>query len=118
DYNNIQSLEEALDEDVAAVILEPFVFDAPKDDFLHKVHELCKKNGTLLIFDEMWSGFRCALGGAQEFFGIKPDLAVYSKAVANGMPISFLTGRKDVMDLFTKDVFFYTTFGGEALSLA
>src|SRR5690606_24857918 len=61
---------------------------------------------------------RCALGGAQEFFGIKPDLAVYSKAVANGMPISFLTGRKDVMDLFTKDVFFYTTFGGEALSLA
>lgn len=118
DYNNIQSLEEALDDDVAAVILEPFVFDAPKDDFLHKVHELCKKNGTLLIFDEMWSGFRCALGGAQEFFGIKPDLAVYSKAVANGMPIAFLTGRKDVMDLFTKDVFFYTTFGGEALSLA
>ncbi len=118
DYNNIQSLEEALDEDVAAVILEPFVFDAPKEDFLHKVHELCKKNGSLLIFDEMWSGFRCALGGAQEFFGIKPDLAVYSKAVANGMPIAFLTGRKDVMDLFTKDVFFYTTFGGEALSLA
>ncbi len=118
DYNNIKSLEESLDSDVAAVILEPFVFDAPKDDFLQKVQELCKKNGTLLIFDEMWSGFRCALGGAQEFFGIKPDLAVYSKAVANGMPIAFLTGRKDVMDNFTKDVFFYTTFGGEALSLA
>jgi len=72
----------------------------------------------LLIFDEMWSGFRIALGGAQEYFGVKADFACFSKAVANGMPIAFLTGRKDAMELFTKDVFFYTTFGGEALSLA
>jgi len=118
DYNNIESLKESLDQEVAAVILEPFVFDEPKNNFLHEVYELCKANGTLLIFDEMWSGFRLALGGAQEYFGITPDLAVYSKAVANGMPVAFLTGRKDVLDLFTKDVFFYTTFGGEALSLA
>jgi glutamate-1-semialdehyde 2,1-aminomutase len=118
DYNNIESLKEALDKDVAAVIMEPFVFDEPKNNFLQQVYDACKANGTLLIFDEMWSGFRIALGGAQEFFGIKPDLACYSKAVANGMPIAFLTGRKDVMELFTKDVFFYTTFGGEALSLA
>lgn len=118
DYNNIESLKEALDNDVAAVILEPFVFDEPKNNFLQEVYEVCKANGTLLIFDEMWTGFRIALGGAQEYFKIKPDLACYSKAVANGMPIAFLTGRKDVMDLFTKDVFFYTTFGGEALSLA
>ncbi|MEJ7662755.1 MAG: aminotransferase class III-fold pyridoxal phosphate-dependent enzyme [Hymenobacter sp.] len=79
---------------------------------------LCKENGTLLIFDEMWTGFRIAIGGAQEYFGIKPDLAVYSKACANGMPIALLTGRKDVMQLFEQDVFFFTTFGGEALSLA
>lgn len=118
DYNNIESLKESLDGDVAAVILEPYVFDEPKNNFLHEVYELCKANGTLLILDEMWSGFRIALGGAQEYFGIKPDLAVYSKAVANGMPIAFLTGRYEVMELFTKDVFFYTTFGGEALSLA
>lgn len=118
DYNNIDSLKESLDSDVAAVILEPFIFDEPKPDFLKQVYDLCKANGTLLIFDEMWSGFRIALGGAQEFFGIKPDLAVYSKAVANGMPIAFLTGRKEVLNLFTQDVFFYTTFGGEALSLA
>ncbi len=117
-YNDINSLRDSLDGDVAAVILEPFVFDEPKPGYLQEVAELCKKNGTLLIFDEMWSGFRIALGGAQEFFGIKPDLAVYSKAVANGMPIAFLTGRKDVLQLFEKDVFFYTTFGGEALSLA
>ncbi len=118
DYNNIDSLKESLDKDVACVILEPFVFDEPKDNFLHEVQRICKENGTLLIFDEMWSGFRIALGGAQEYFGITPDLAVYSKAVANGMPIAFLTGRRDVMEHFNHDVFFFTTFGGEALSLA
>jgi glutamate-1-semialdehyde 2,1-aminomutase len=118
DYNNIQSVIDSLDSDTACVILEPFVFEAPKDNFLHKLQEACKKNGTLLIFDEMWTGFRVALGGAQEYFGIKPDLAVYSKAFANGMPISLLTGRKDIMQLFEKDVFCFTTFGGEALSLA
>ncbi|HXC04059.1 MAG TPA: aminotransferase class III-fold pyridoxal phosphate-dependent enzyme, partial [Bacteroidia bacterium] len=118
DYNNIQSVIDSLDADTACVILEPFVFEAPKDNFLQKLQEACKKNGTLLIFDEMWSGFRIALGGAQEYFGVTPDLAVYSKAFANGMPISLLTGRKDVMQLFEKDVFFFTTFGGEALSMA
>ena len=118
EYNNIESLKAKLDEDVACVILEPFIFEAPKDNFLQKVQELCEANGTLLIFDEMWTGFRVALGGAQEYFKIKPDLAVYSKAFANGMPIALLTGRKDIMQLFEKDVFFYSTFGGEALSLA
>lgn len=117
-YNDLESVRNSLDEDVAAVILEPFVFEAPKNNFLHELQKLCKQNGTLLIFDEMWTGFRIAVGGAQEYFNIKPDLATYSKAVANGMPISFLTGRKDVMQLFEEEVFFFTTFGGEALSLA
>jgi glutamate-1-semialdehyde aminotransferase len=100
------------------LILEPIVFEAPKDNFLQELHAICKANGTLLIFDEMWTGFRLALGGAQEFFGVTPDLAVYSKACANGMPIAFLTGRDDVMKHFEDDVFYFTTFGGEALSLA
>lgn len=117
-YNDLQSLEDALDDTVAAVILEPLVVQEPKADFLKDVKRLCEKNGTLLIFDEMWTGFRIAMGGAQEYYGVKPDLATYSKAVANGMPLSVLTGRRDVMKLFDKDVFFYTTFGGEALSLA
>ncbi len=118
DYNNIDSVREALDEDTACVILEPFVFEAPKDNFLHELKALCEANGTLLIFDEMWTGFRIALGGAQEYFGVDADLACFSKAVANGMPIALLTGRKEVMQLFNEDVFFFTTFGGEALSLA
>ena len=118
EYNNLESFKELLTADVACVILEPFIFDAPKEGFLHEVARLCKENGTLLIFDEMWTGFRIAVGGAQEFFGITPDLAVYSKAFANGMPIALLTGRKDVMQLFEQEVFFFTTFGGEALSMA
>ncbi len=118
EYNNLSSFKELLTPDVACVILEPFIFDAPKDNFLHEVARLCKENGTLLIFDEMWTGFRIAIGGAQEYFGITPDLAVYSKAFANGMPIALLTGRADVMRLFEQEVFFFTTFGGEALSMA
>ena len=118
EYNNIESVKALLDEDTACVILEPFIFEAPTNDFLKELKTLCSSNGTLLIFDEMWTGFRIAMGGAQEYFNVKPDLACYSKAFANGMPISLLTGRKDVMDLFNEDVFFFTTFGGEALSLA
>ncbi|MGB5530405.1 MAG: aminotransferase class III-fold pyridoxal phosphate-dependent enzyme, partial [Ignavibacteriaceae bacterium] len=117
-YNDIQSVIDSIDEDTAAVILEPFVFEAPRDNFLQKLKDVCTKNGTLLIFDEMWSGFRIAVGGAQEFFNIKADLATFSKAVANGMPIAILVGKKDIMKVLEKDVFFYTTFGGEALSLA
>lgn len=117
-YNDIDSLKDSIDEDTAAVILEPVVFQEPKDNFLHKVAALCKEKGIVLIFDEMWTGFRMALGGAQEYFGITPDLATYSKAVANGMPISILTGKKEIMQLADEDIFFYTTFGGEALSLA
>ena len=117
-YNNIDSLKAVLDSDVACVILEPYVFEAPKDNFLQEVARLTKENGSLLIFDEMWSGFRIALGGAQEYFSVNADLACFSKAVANGMPISFLTGRKDVIERGETDVFIFTTFGGEALSLA
>lgn len=117
-FNDIESIKNALDETVACVILEPFIFEKPQEGFLQELAEICQANGTLLIFDEMWSGFRIALGGAQEFFGIKPDLATYSKACANGMPLAILTGRTDVMSLFDEEVFSFTTFGGEALSLA
>jgi glutamate-1-semialdehyde 2,1-aminomutase len=117
-YNDLPALEEALDEETACVILEPTTFEAPNEGFLEGLAAACRRAGALLIFDEMWTGFRLALGGAQEFFGVTPDLACFSKAVANGMPLSILAGRKDVMSLLEQDVFFFTTFGGEALSLA
>lgn len=117
-YNDLESLKNSLDDDTACLIMEPTVFEAPNEGYLKEVKRLCEENGTLLIFDEMWTGFRLALGGAQEKFGVKADLATFSKAVANGMPLAVLTGRKDVMSLFDRELFFYTTFGGEALSLA
>jgi glutamate-1-semialdehyde aminotransferase len=117
-YNDLASVEAALDDDVACVILEPVTFEKPRDGFLTALKELCAERGALLVFDEMWTGFRLALGGAQERFGVTADLACFSKAVANGMPLSVLTGRAEVMKLVDREVFFYSTFGGEALSLA
>lgn len=117
-YNDIQSVKDSIDKDTACIIIEPFVFEEEKNNFLQELRKVCDEYGTLLIFDEMWTGFRIAKGGAQEYFNVKADLACFSKAVANGMPISILTGRADVMQLLEKDVFFFTTFGGEALSLA
>ncbi|MHB1046512.1 MAG: aminotransferase class III-fold pyridoxal phosphate-dependent enzyme [Thermoanaerobaculia bacterium] len=117
-YNDLAGVAESIDDDTACVILEPTVFEAPKPGFLEGLRTLCTERRVLLVFDEMWTGFRLALGGAQEHFGVTPDLATFSKAIANGMPLSVLAGRADVMSLLEREVFFFTTFGGEALSLA
>lgn len=117
-YNDLFTLMESLDEEVACVILEPTIFDAPDEGYLRVIKRACESAGALLIFDEMWTGFRVALGGAQQRYDVIADLACFSKAVANGMPLSVLTGRSEVMRLLDEDVFFFTTFGGEALSLA
>jgi glutamate-1-semialdehyde aminotransferase len=117
-YNDIDSVIDAIDSDTACVILEPFVFERENGSFLAHLREVCDRYGVILIFDEMWTGFRCALGGAQAFYGVRSDLSLFSKAMANGMPLSAITGRRDLMSLLERDVFFFTTFGGEALSLA
>ena len=119
-YNDITSLEKIFAKhpgDVAAVILEPIGVEFPKDKFLEKVRDLCDKNGALLIFDEIVTGFRLALGGGQEYFKVVPDLATTGKGMANGMPISALMGKRKIMKKL-EDVFFSFTFGGEALSIA
>lgn len=118
EYNDIASVVEAIDEHTACVILEPVTFQPPRDGFLERLREICTQRGVVLIFDEMWTGFRLATGGAQECFGVWADLMCFSKAIANGMPLSVLCGRADIMRLCDQEVFFYTTFGGEALSLA
>jgi glutamate-1-semialdehyde 2,1-aminomutase len=118
EYNNIQTLRDAIDADTACVILEPVTFDPPRAEFLREVRELCTHHGVVLVFDEMWTGFRLALEGAQGHFGVQADLACFSKAIANGMPLSALTGKRELMRLLDRDVFFFTTYGGEALSLA
>ncbi|MGH8562644.1 MAG: aminotransferase class III-fold pyridoxal phosphate-dependent enzyme [Gammaproteobacteria bacterium] len=110
-YNDIDSVLSALDTDTACVILEPFTFEREQNGFLAELRRLCDRDGALLIFDEMWTGFRSALGGAQAFLGVRSDLSLFSKAMANGMPISAVTGRRDVMSLLEKDVFFLPPSG-------
>ncbi len=118
EYNKLDTLYAALDGDVAAVIIEPVVYQEPERQFLQRLREHCTRNGTILIFDEMWTGFRLALGGAQQYYDVDADLICFSKAIANGMPLSVLCGKREYMRVLDHEVFFFTTFGGEALSLA
>ena len=117
-YNDLDSLEEILKKNpVAGVILEPQALTPPTVGFLLGCRELCDKYGAVLIFDEVVTGFRWSLGGAQEKFGVIPDLTCLGKAIANGMPLSAIAGKKKFMKELDS-VFFSMTFGGECLSLA
>ncbi|OGO95751.1 MAG: aminotransferase class III [Coxiella sp. RIFCSPHIGHO2_12_FULL_44_14] len=120
DYNQPESLErllQAYPNQFAAVIMEPMNSIEPLPGFLEEIQRLTHRAGALLIWDEIVTGFRYQLGGAQALFHVTPDLATFGKALGNGMPISALVGRADVMK-HMEDVFYSGTFGGEALSLA
>ena len=104
-------------EGIAAVILEPMNTTEPADGFLGQVLDIAHRHGALVVFDETITGFRFAPGGAQEYFGVTPDLATFGKGLANGYPVSAVAGRADVMRLM-EEIFFSFTFGGETLSLA
>ena len=120
EYNDIASLERLFAENpgrIACVIMEAISVIEPEPGFLKKVAEITRKNGALLIFDEVVTGFRLSMGGAQEYYGVTPDLACFAKAMANGYPVAAVVGRKDLM-LLCAEIFFSFTFGGEALSLA
>jgi glutamate-1-semialdehyde 2,1-aminomutase len=119
-YNDLPSLEAVFashPDSIAAVILEPMNVEYPERGFLEGVKALTHANGAVLIFDEIITGFRFANGGAQELFGVVPDLAALGKGLGNGFPISAVVGRRDIMKLM-EEVFFSFTFGGETVSLA
>jgi len=126
-YNDIESCERLFDEfpnQIACFNLEPVSFIPPENGFLEKLKLLCEKNGALLIFDEVVSGFRFSLGGAQEMVGVTPHLSAFGKAMANGFSVSALVGQKEFMNLggITHNgerVFLLsTTHGGETHGLA
>ena len=118
EYNNIESLEKIFQEqELACVIMEPMNIEYPKNGFLKGVKELAHKNNALFILDETVTGFRYSLGGAQELFGVMPDLATFGKGMTNGYPLSAVVGSSEVMQK-VEDIFFSGTFGGETLSLA
>ncbi|MBT3606609.1 MAG: aminotransferase class III-fold pyridoxal phosphate-dependent enzyme, partial [Candidatus Latescibacteria bacterium] len=122
-WNNLELLKTRLERgDVAAVIMEPVMCNTstifPAEGYLEGVREVCTDTGTLLIFDEVITGFRVAPGGAQQHFGVTPDLATFGKAIANGFPVSCLAGRGDVMDLFADRVMHGGTYNAQPASMA
>ncbi len=126
-YNEPAALERLVakhGDDLAALIVEPIFINAgvipPEPGFLELCRELCDRHGIVLIFDEIITGFRVAPGGAQELLGVTPDLTTLGKAIANGMPISAVAGRRDLLERFAPlgETFFSGTFYGHTLSVA
>jgi glutamate-1-semialdehyde 2,1-aminomutase len=106
EYNNLESVKaifEANKDDIAAIILEPVVgnsgFIKPDKEFLEGLRELATANGALLVFDEVMTGFRVAYGGAQEYFGVTPDVTTMGKVIGGGLPVGAYGGRKDIMEM-------------------
>lgn len=124
-WNDVQVLEDALarhGEDVAAVITEPYMCNngavTPEPGYLERMRTLCDERGALLIFDEVITGFRLALGGAAQRFGVTPDLATYGKAMAGGWPVSAIAGRGELMERFAGDVTHAGTFNASVMGCA
>ena len=117
-FNDLDAARDALaGADVAAVVLEPSGGAVPAPGYLQSLVDLAHERGTLVVFDEVITGFRLAPGGAQERYGVQADLVAYGKALGNGMPISAVGGRAELMRVFG-EIFYSGTHGGEALSLA
>ncbi len=122
-WNDAAALEARLTGEVAAVIMEPVLCNSgcilPQPGYLETARELCTRSGALLIFDEVITGFRIGLGGAQAHYGVTPDIATFGKALGGGVPLSAVAARKDIMDLmFGSGVAFGGTFNGNPISLA
>ena len=99
-YNDIDSLKKIFNTysgQISCVILEPSVTEHPKDNFLQKVKDLCNQNGAVFILDEMITGFRWHLKGAQYYYGIEPDLCTFGKAMANGFSVAAIAGKREIM---------------------
>ncbi|NIA10845.1 MAG: aminotransferase class III-fold pyridoxal phosphate-dependent enzyme [Nitrospiraceae bacterium] len=126
-FNNLNALEQTLDKhkgEIAAMIMEPVIFNSgcilPQSGYLEEVRRLTKKYGVVLIFDEIITGFRLAPGGAQERFGVVPDISTFAKAIANGYPLSAVVGRRDMMELTRPGgtVLYGGTYNGQHAALA
>jgi glutamate-1-semialdehyde 2,1-aminomutase len=124
-FNDAAALREALkSKPYAAFIIEPVMANngcvPPAPGYLEAVRKLCTEAGTILIFDEVITGFRQSVGGAQRKFGVTPDIATFAKAIAGGMPLSTVVGKADIMNRFTPkgEVFHFGTFNGAPVAIA
>jgi glutamate-1-semialdehyde 2,1-aminomutase len=124
-YNNVEQLRRLFEregEDIAAIIVEPVLGNAqgilPKPGFHQAMRALTEEFGILLIFDEVKTGFRFARGGAAEYFGIRPDLGTYAKAMGNGYPAAAFGGRREIMELLPSKVSHGGTYAGNRVAAA
>ncbi len=120
DYNDFDGLEQIFEdnkEEISCIVLEPTVYEQPKNNFLKKIRKIADKNNSVLILDEVVTGFRFDLGGGQKYFDIKGDLVCFGKGIGNGLPISSISGPREFMSIFDK-LWVSTTNGSETLSLA
>jgi glutamate-1-semialdehyde 2,1-aminomutase len=126
-FNDADALKKAFDKhgkEIAAVIIEPIVGNAglilPAENYLSTVRDLCTEHGALLVFDEVMTGFRVALGGAQEMYKIKPDLTCLGKIIGGGLPVGAYGGRKDIMEMVAPagPVYQAGTLSGNPLAMA
>ncbi|MCG8514662.1 MAG: aminotransferase class III-fold pyridoxal phosphate-dependent enzyme [Halanaerobiales bacterium] len=127
EYNDLAGLAELLEEhgdDTAAIIITPIghplgnKIETPAPGFLEGVKELAAQYGSVLIFDEIRTGFRVALGGAQEYYQVIPDLALYGKAMANGYPVAAVTGKAEIMKEAERNVFVSSTYFPNSIPFA
>jgi glutamate-1-semialdehyde 2,1-aminomutase len=123
DLAGLQTVLEARASEVAAILMEPMMLNSgaiePRPGFLEGVRALCDRFGVVLIFDEIITGFRLALGGAAERFGVAPDLATYGKAMAGGWPVAALVGRMELMEpIGTRRVNHSGTFNANLMAAA
>lgn len=124
-WNRMDLLNDLFQEhgdEIAAVIMEPVLCNSgcllPREDYLRSVQEICARHGALFIFDEVITGFRIALGGAQELYGITPDLCTLGKAIGGGLAISAVAGRREILEQLIDGVAFGGTYNGNPLSVA
>ena len=126
-WNDIEILQATIErykDEVAAVLMEPICINGggifPREGYLKRAKEICEKNNVLLIFDEIITGVRLGLGGAQKIVGVTPHLATFGKALGGGsLPVSAIAGRRDIMDLYTRGKVIHAgTFNGYPLGLA
>ena len=126
EYNNIEDLQKTISKhkDIAGVIVEPILANMglilPEKNFLSDLRKITKENNIPLIFDEVVTGFRVSPGGAQQYFGIKPDITTLAKALSNGFAISAVGGKKEIMDLLSPggNVYQASTFAGNPISVS
>jgi glutamate-1-semialdehyde 2,1-aminomutase len=125
-YNDSEELDRVIakNDDIACVIIEPIFANMgvvlPEKEYLNDVRKITQQNDIILIFDEVVTGFRVALGGASEFFGIKPDLATFAKAMGNGFPIAAIAGKKEIMQQLAPAgrVYQASTYAGNPTSVS